>query len=72
MNAKKMMVFGVLIFMVLGLTTPAVSQPAASKVPVKEQLWRFSNFLPPGHWSNWCNSFLLDEIEKRTNWGLDL
>lgn len=67
MKAKKMMVFGVLMLMVLGLAMPVASQPAAPKVPLKEQLWRFSNFLPPGHWSNWCNSFLLDEIEKRTN-----
>jgi TRAP-type C4-dicarboxylate transport system substrate-binding protein len=46
---------------------PASSQPASSKAALKEQLWRFSNFLPPGHWSNWCNSWLLDEIEKKTN-----
>lgn len=67
MNTKKMMVLGVLVLMVLGLTTPVASQAASSKAPLKEQLWRFSNFLPPPHWSNWCNSFLLDEIEKRTN-----
>jgi TRAP-type C4-dicarboxylate transport system substrate-binding protein len=67
MNPKKVMVFGVLIFVVLGLTTPAASQSTKSKATLKEQLWRFSNFLPPGHWSNWCNSFLLDQIEKRTN-----
>jgi TRAP-type C4-dicarboxylate transport system substrate-binding protein len=29
--------------------------------------WKYSTFLPPPHWANYCNSWLLDEIEKRTN-----
>jgi len=65
MKTTKVAVFVMLILFLWVL--PASSQPASSKVPLKEQLWRFSNFLPPGHWSNWCNSFLLDGIEKRTN-----
>ncbi len=64
MNAKKMMVFVVL--MVLGVAMPVASQPASSKVQLKEQVWKYSDFLPPHHWSNWVNSWLLDEIEKRT------
>jgi len=65
MKTTKVVVFVTLILFLWVL--PASSQPASSKVPLKEQLWRFSNFLPPGHWSNYCNSWLLDEIEKRTN-----
>ncbi len=62
MNTKKLVfLVGILV---LGFAVLASSQP---KSTIKEQVWRFSNFLPPGHWSNWCNSFLLDEIEKRTN-----
>lgn len=61
MNSKKMIVF--VVFMVLGLAMPAISQP---KSPLKEQMWRYSNFLPPHHFSQWCNTWLLDEMEKRT------
>ena len=64
MNTKKMMLF--VILMVLGLAMPVASQPVSSKVPFREQVWRFSNFLPPHHWSNWSYSLLFDEIEKRT------
>jgi TRAP-type C4-dicarboxylate transport system substrate-binding protein len=64
MNAKRVMVFWVLV--ALGLAVPVVSQPVSSKAPIKEQVWRYSNFLPPSHFSNWTNSWLLDEIEKRT------
>lgn len=63
MKTKKMMVLVVL--MVLGFVIPVASQPVA-KSTLKEQVWRYSDFLPPHHWSNWVNSFLLDEIEKRT------
>lgn len=62
MKAKKLMVC--VVFLVLGLAMPAVSQP---KSALKEQMWRYSNFLPPHHFSQWCNTWLLDEIEKRTN-----
>jgi TRAP-type C4-dicarboxylate transport system substrate-binding protein len=65
MNGKRTMMFVILV--VLGLAMPVASQPVSSKAPLKEQSWRYSNFLPPSHWSNWVNSWLLDEIEKRTD-----
>ena len=65
MKAKRMMVL--VILMILGLAIPVASQPVSSKAPLKEQLWRFSNFLPPRHFSNWFNSWLLDEIERKSN-----
>ena len=55
-----------LVMLILfGLTFQGIAQPV-SKIPLKEQSWKYSDFLPPPHWSNWCNSWLLDEIESRT------
>lgn len=53
------------LLILFGLTLQGIAQPV-SKIPLKEQSWKYSDFLPPPHWSNWCNSWLLDEIEKRT------
>ena len=65
MSKRNAMAFVILVF--LGLTMPMTSQPVQSKAPLKEQSWRYSNFLPPSHWYNWVNRWVLDEIEKRTD-----
>lgn len=65
MDAKKMVLLVVLV--VLGLAIPVASQSVSSKGPLKEQVWNFSDALPPSHWSNLTYSYLLDEIEKRTD-----
>ena len=69
MKTKKVIVVLSLATVVfLGLSLQAMSQTKApAAAPSKAQAWKFSNYLPPPHWSNWCNSWLLDAIEKRTN-----
>ncbi len=64
---KKTRVAVLIMFILFLWVLPASSQAASSKGALKEQLWRYSHFAPPGHWSNWGNTVLLDEIEKRTN-----
>lgn len=56
----------IVAFFLFGLTLQGAAQPSSSKTLVKEQVWRYSNFLPPHHFSQWCISWFLDEIEKRT------
>jgi TRAP-type C4-dicarboxylate transport system substrate-binding protein len=54
------------VIILFGTTLQGAAQPLSSKNLPKEQVWRYSNFLPPHHFSQWCISWFLDEIEKRT------
>ena len=66
-SRKVMFVLACAVVLILGLSFEAMSQSKApSSAASKQQTWRFSNYLPPPHWSNWCNSWLLDAIEERT------
>lgn len=68
MNSKRaVLVLALATLIVLGITFQVMAQvKAVNTANIKPATWRFSNFLPPGHFSNWCNSWLLDEIEKKS------
>ena len=67
MNRKelRMALFAALLSVALSL--PWISPAEAKDDTLKPQEWKYSCFLPPRQWSNWCNSWLLDQIEQRTN-----
>lgn len=58
MNIKK---FFAMVLLILIASLLSLQGTSHAKV------WKYSSFLPPPHWANYCNSWLLDEIEKRTN-----
>ncbi|MCJ7593969.1 MAG: TRAP transporter substrate-binding protein [Desulfobacterales bacterium] len=67
MNRKKIQRMSFAVLMAILLSLPWISRTEAKEGALKAQEWKYSCFLPPRQWSNWCNSWLLDEIEKRTD-----
>lgn len=66
MNPKKIKLMSFVVLLAVVLALPWIPQAQAKEKVLKAQEWKYSCFLPPRQWSNWCNCWLLDQIEQRT------
>ena len=66
MNPKKIKLMSFVVLLAVVLALPWIPQAQAKEKVLKAQEWKYSCFLPPRQWSNWPNSWLLDQIEEKT------